>query len=307
MTTSLRSISFALLIAVISVAMIGSAFSQRPATTPSARTSQDIRAQVLARPVRTVPSPVHVPILKPIFDAVNAPAVDLRPEINKLGLAVRSQGSRGTCSVFAMTFLLEYMYAKNYSLKAPDFSEEYLNYGSNVAIGKTADGGFFDALDLGYQSYGMVAETLAPYKSSYNPPYKAGADLLKKGAALAPRLKAHFIKKWDVSTGLLGSQVLSIIVQLKAGRPVAAGLRWPKNFQTEKILGIEMVKTPPASGVVDGHSVAFVGYKASNGFPGGGYLIFRNSWGPAFGDSGYGYLSFHYAAKYTNDLVEYVK
>ena len=42
-------------------------------------------------------------------------------------------------------------------------------------------------------------------------------------------------------------------------------------------------------------------------FPGGGYLVFRNSWGTGFMDGGYGYMSFDYANKYTNDLLEYVK
>ena len=40
-------------------------------------------------------------------------------------------------------------------------------------------------------------------------------------------------------------------------------------------------------------------------FP-GGYLIFRNSWGNGFMEDGYGYMSFDYANKYTNDAVEYV-
>ena len=39
------------------------------------------------------------------------------------------------------------------------------------------------------------------------------------------------------------------------------------------------MKIPPPSGVFDGHSVAFVGYHSSKAFPGGGYFIFRNSWG----------------------------
>jgi len=69
-----------------------------------------------------------------------------------MGIAIRNQGNRGTCSVFAITFLLEYMYARNENYRSPDFSEEYLNYASNLAIGQYSDGGFFDALDLGYRT-----------------------------------------------------------------------------------------------------------------------------------------------------------
>ena len=63
---------------------------------------------------------------------------------------------------------------------------------------------------------------------------------------------------------------------------------------------------PAPADVFDGHSIAFVGYKVSDNFPGGGYLVFRNSWGNGFMEDGYGYMSFDYANKYTNDAVEYV-
>jgi C1A family cysteine protease len=65
------------------------------------------------------------------------------------------------------------------------------------------------------------------------------------------------------------------------------------------------MKTPPASGVFDGHSVALVGYKESTHFPGGGYFIFRNSYGEGFGAKGYGFMSYEYAKKYVNDAVAY--
>ena len=257
---------------------------------------------------RQVVKPEMIHIERPILTVDNQPDVDLRPEISSLGIAIRpNQGGRGTCSVFAMTFLLDFMYAKNYGMKNADLSEEYLNYVSNLAIGQQVDGGFFDQLDKGYQKYGMVNESLVPYKSSFDPNMNLRQAILTTGSALAPRLKPHFIKAWDVNTGLQASQLLAILFQLKQGRPVAAGLRWPKKFATEKIYGVTLMKTPPPSEVFDGHSIDFVGYKAAKAFPGEGYLIFRNSWGTGFGDNGYGYMSFDYAMKYVNDAVEYTK
>jgi hypothetical protein len=112
-----------------------------------------------------------------------------------------------------------------------------------------------------------------------------------------------------VSTGLTSLQLLSVIAQLKSGRPVAAGVRWPvkEKFAFEKVLGVPLIKMVPPSEVFDGHSIDFVGYKVSKSFPGEGYFVFRNSWGTAFGEKGYGYMSFDYAMKYTNDLVQYTK
>jgi hypothetical protein len=274
--------------------------------------AQDARPQTgnLKRNARLVVKPQLIRIERPVLTVDNKPDVDLRPEISALGIPVRpNQGARGTCSVFAMTFLLDFMYARHYGFKNADFSEEYLNYVSNLAIGQQADGGFFDQLDKGYQKYGIVNESLVPYKSLFDPNLKVSDAVLKSGSAVAPRLKQHFIKAWDVNTGLQASQLLAILFQLKQGRPVAAGLRWPKEgkFATEKILGVTLMKTPPPGDVFDGHSIDFVGYKASKAFPGEGYLIFRNSWGTGFGDNGYGYMSFDYATKYVNDLIEYTK
>jgi C1A family cysteine protease len=50
------------------------------------------------------------------------------------------------------------------------------------------------------------------------------------------------------------------------------------------------MKVPGPSGVTDGHSIDFVGFKQDRRFPGGGYLIFRNSWGTGFQEQGYGYI-----------------
>ena len=269
--------------------------------------SPEVIRRIRNRPARIVAKPFNIAIADIIVELANQPDADLRPKIKQFGIGIRNQGSRGTCSVFAMTFLLEYLYAKNQIFMNPDFSEEYLNYASNKAIGQYADGGFFDALGLGYQNYGIVNEAQAPYHSSYNPPFVASQSLLQTGEAISPRFKVNFIKPWDVTTGLLASQVQAIETQLKAGRPAAVGVRWPNNFQTETIHGIQLMKTPPANEVFDGHSIDLVGYKASNAFPGGGYFIFRNSYGTGFGADGYGFMSFDYAKKYVNDAVYYYK
>jgi len=269
----------------------------------SAPGNTQIRQRIIAKPTVLRFDP-------PLFSAETKPDVDLRQEIKTLGIAVRpGQAPRATCSVFAITFLLEYMYAKNFGFKSPDFSEEYLNYASNLAIGQKVDGGFFDQIDLGYQKFGIVDEVLAPYKSKFDPNAVLKPELLSKGNAIAPRLKPNFIKPWNVNTGLTSAQLSSVLAQLKSGRPVAAGLRWPFESQLtiERVEGVPLMKMVPATQVFDGHSIDFVGYRASKKFPGGGYFIFRNSWGTVFGDQGYAYMSFEYATAYTNDLIQYTK
>jgi hypothetical protein len=87
--------------------------------------------------------PFRVPINPVTFEPHNQPEVDLRPHIASMGITIRDQGNRGTCSVFAMTFLLEYAYGNHYGYRTPDFSEEYLNDVKNLATGDDWDGGFF--------------------------------------------------------------------------------------------------------------------------------------------------------------------
>ena len=175
--------------------------------------------QVRYRSVKAEPIRIHIdPVL---FDTVGKPEVDLRPSIASMGIAIRDQGNRGTCSVFAMTFLLEYAYGKHFGFKAPDFSEEYLNDVKNLATGDDWDGGFFTDIDKGYQGYGIVDARLDPYKSTFNPkfltsslptlrkPRRVGHPLYgiimgkAKSKAGAPGVRSHSQALWGWSASRL--------------------------------------------------------------------------------------------------------
>lgn len=234
--------------------------------------------------------------------------VDLRPTINSIGLGVRSQGSRGTCSVFTLTFLLEYAYATRLTTGSNDLSEEYLNYVSNLVSGTAADGDFFDNLDRGYQSWGIVSEASSPYQSM---PVTTIAQPVLDSGRLWTRFSADFIKPWDSTKGASLAQLDRAIAYLDRNLPIAFGGWWPNGsaWGTTLVGGIEVMNVPPLSEkstmVFDGHSVPLVGYRRDATFAGGGYFVFRNSWGPSWGDAGYGYMPFQYVLDYANDLVAY--
>ena len=59
---------------------------------------------------------------------------------------------------------------------------------------------------------------------------------------------------------------------------------------------------PPPNAVEDGHSIALVGY-VDDAKDKGGVFLFRNSWGPKWGNGGYGTMSYAYVRTYANDLV----
>ncbi|HEX7312955.1 MAG TPA: C1 family peptidase [Pyrinomonadaceae bacterium] len=238
----------------------------------------------------------------------STPQVDLRPTIQSLNLAVRAQAPRGTCSVFAMTFLLEYMYGTRLAVTANDLSEEYLNYAANQVSGENGDGDFFDRLDAGYQKWGIVPEASVPYQSAQVASVPQGA--LDAGR-LWTRFRVDFIKPWDSSKGASQSQLDQAVAYLDRNVPVAFGGWWPSDVEwgTTVVKGIEVMKVPAPSKkgttVFDGHSVPLVGYRRDSAFAGGGYFVFRNSWGSGWGDNGYGYMPFDYVLKFANDLVAY--
>ncbi len=80
---------------------------------------------------------------------------------------VRSQGSRGVCSIFSTTALMEHLYIAEGTLKNPDFSEQYLQW----AV-KTQVKAFTDTEGSNAQSnidaisrFGIPEETAWPYQT----------------------------------------------------------------------------------------------------------------------------------------------
>ena len=260
--------------------------------------------QRLYRPAAPVRIAFHPPIQL-------APMVDLRPEIEKLGLAIRDQGSRGTCSIFATTFLIEFRTSRDKNRENMDLSEEYLNWAKNQANHMDTDGGFFNLIINGYEQFGMVPLKQMPYESSFDsahPPQPSQAA--RSHARNFPRYPIVFIKQWDNTHGPSDAEFQTIKNTLKSGNPVATGIWWLANFETVTVAGVPLLKYYPRSAnsrsnppMFDGHSIDLVGYHEGPQYPGGGYFIFRNSFGPSFGDNGYGFVSFQYIREYANDAI----
>lgn len=270
-------------------------------------------------------TPVKIP-----YDKLKVKSIDLRPTIEQMGLAVKNQNPRGTCSVFASTFLLEYMTCKTRGLgistqtwpgdqkRSIDFSEEYLNSVANLArkqLGMTEqnpDGDTFQGCWWGYRDYGIVGEEWFPYQQTYDSNMQPDDFLLEMGK-LARFFKANIIFSENTPTitggspkGLNEGQLHSVISRLDDNIPVAFGVHISstltvKNFGSLSIWDDYSDETKNTCG----HSIAIVGYYSSIFVPSGGYLIFRNSYGGGWGDKGYGYLSFDFARKHVYDVVAY--
>lgn len=208
--------------------------------------------------------------------------VDLRTEINRRGIAIANQSPRPTCSVHAMTFLLEWGYTELCGPGMNNLSEEYLNHMTNVASGRTDDGDFFSYIAAGFDKYGIVTETEMPYSTSYNyANITVASDLISRGQVFTRpgvKLNGHFIKPNDGSVGMTDAQYKEVFQWLLRGIPVAIGRA---------------------------HSTVIVGFKYDASRPGGGTFIIRNSYGPNTDDHGYFYEDFESVKKSVNDVYVY--
>jgi hypothetical protein len=96
--------------------------------------------------------------------------------------------------------------------------------------GTTADGDFFDNLDRGYQGWGIVPETSAPYQSM---PVTTIAQVVLDSGRLWTRFAADFIKPWDSSKGASQAQLdraiarSRISIRISPWRSAAGGRRVP--------------------------------------------------------------------------------
>ncbi len=222
-------------------------------------------------------------------------SVDLRPAFDKLGLTRRTQGKRGTCSVFTVVGALEFAAAQEQH-HGERFSVEFLNWGANRITGENTDGSFFSDLWRAFAVYGICPEQAMPYRADFDPALAPTPEALAEAkSCLALGLRHHWIKEWNVKTGLTDGEFEAIKRTLSQGWPVCAGLRWPKH---PKWSG-DVLQMCPADEVYDGHSVLVVGYRDDTKEAGGGVLIFRNT-----SNGGRdGAMPYTYARAYMNDAV----
>jgi hypothetical protein len=227
---------------------------------------------------------------------------DLRPLFYKYGIEIYNQGDRGTCSVFALTGLLEFEYAKVEGRTVP-LSVEYLNWASNQITGINEDGSYFSDAITALRKYGISTNELFPYYDRNNTHKVEPSSVAVRDAKKRRGILAKWIKEWDPNTGMSLEQLTTVKNQILTEHPVAIGFRWPKKNEKYRQVVNGMMTVPPLEGVFDGHSVLMVGFKDDPDINGGGYFIFKNSFGKDYGEKGYGKMPYEYVLKYANDGV----
>lgn len=235
----------------------------------------------------------------------NAQEKDLRQLFEKYNIGVYDQGKRGTCSVFAITGLLEFEYAHTTGIFLP-FSVEFLNWASNQVTGEPEDGSYFSDALTALNKYGICVNDLFPYYIQNYTKSVAPSAVAIRDAKKRRIFSALWIKEWDPNMGMTDTQISEVKNQILNEHPVAIGFLWPKKEEQYSKIVNEMMYVPPREGVFDGHSVIIVGFKDDPGVQGGGYFVYKNSHGPD--ENGYGKMPYEYARQYANDgVVIYLK
>jgi len=279
---------------------------------PAAKTAPSpapvIRQPKLAAPAKGL-SKFETLLLKFGQPATVQSEVDLRPKFFQLELGVKNQGLRPSCAVFAIVSALEFQNAE-LTGKVEKFSEEYLIWAVRKTVRRlpaaaiTTPDNFTgkEFQDEGFSLTEVVAALRAygiPLQSSMPNTFGSNIAAIEDPApAIVQEARTHqrvFVQPLpgrDPTT-----LVNNIVHTLNAGLPVAVGMNWP---DARVVNGYLSAQKPSSD---SGHAVTLVGYKSPDGRLEDAYFIFKNSWGPKWGQGGYGTVTYGYLSKYLTDAV----
>lgn len=232
--------------------------------------------------------------------------VDLRPRFSELGLWVKDQGHRPSCAVFAIVSALEFQSAEATG-NAERFSEEYLFWATCKALDRPAaadtpsageenddqsDAGFsLQEVATALRAYGIPLRDKMPNQFSgkaENPP-----DAIIEEARHAGRISVHSLPGHDGAT-----LATHIIHALNMGIPVPIGMQWPDTRMWGNTFLDNQSTTQNR-----GHAVTIIGYRSKTGGIEDAVFTFKNSWGPRWGQSGYGVVTYGYLKKNLRSAV----
>ncbi len=234
---------------------------RRSDATEIARSAAALAVLLLAAVAPAQEGPASAPVTEP------PPAADLRPAFRKFGLEPRSQGPRGTCSIFTTCTAIEFALAK---VRGPGarLSPEFLNWAAGEVAGRPSDGNFFHNAIDGFRRFGICAERVMPYSRSFDAKAAPAPEALTEArgllAAEGTRLEIRWIVPWKPNRfGIDDATFHGILRILARGWPVAAG---------------------------SSHSRLIVGYRADPAADGGGAFLTLDSALARFAEVSFAYL-----------------
>lgn len=202
--------------------------------------------------------------------------IDLREQFPP----VYNQGKLGSCTANGIAGVYEFEEMKQKEEKVFVPSRLFIYYNerkANNTIGKDTGASIRDSV-MEISNVGVCPESLWPYditKFKDSPPQKCYDDATKHKCIEYKRV----------------NQDLQQLKQcLMEGFPMVCGIEVYKSFESPETMKTGIVQIPLAHEKhMGGHCIVIVGFDDNKK-----QFIFRNSWGPSFGENGYGYLPYDY-------------
>jgi C1A family cysteine protease len=216
--------------------------------------------------------------------------VDLRDQLSPID----DQGALNSCTGFAIVGLAEFQAKKSKSRPFIELSPSFIYKLELLAEGNVGEDtgarirtGMNILLD-----HGTCPESEHPYLT---PAEQANGERVHQWLSTMPTAddmqkaapyRVHTIKPVD--------DLADFKAALAKGHPVVFGMMCAKSFESDAVkkTGIVPVPDPAVEPLIGGHAIMAIGYDEAKQ-----QIIFRNSYSPAWGDKGYGYLPYAYFKK----------
>jgi C1A family cysteine protease len=218
-------------------------------------------------------------LIRPIT-APLPPSVDLR----HLCSPVRDQGKLGCCTGFAIATGMREFLEKRTTGKFVKMSPMFVYYEERKmenTVNQDAGAQPRDGMKV-LAKMGCSPERDDPYKIAdfEDPPSSKAIDD-------ATRFKIASYHRLSNLTDMQNC--------LAGGSGFVLGFEVFESFESEPVAKTgEMPMPQPNEKKLGGHAVFAAGYVTDSQWPGGGYLIIKNSWSTRWGDQGYFYMPFAY-------------
>jgi C1A family cysteine protease len=190
---------------------------------------------------------------------------------------VRDSGAEGSVDGFAVASALEYQ-LRVHRHATVRISPRYLYYYARKAGG----------LDVNSDSGATLANAMTALATKGAVTERAWPYVAGKYAQ-APPSGVAFAKHYSAEGRPLHGPD-DIKAALQRSGPVVAGMTLYESFQSPRVTATGVIPDPkPDDSVVGGHAICIVGYDDRKRL-----FKFENSWGPHWGDHGYGFVSYGY-------------
>lgn len=213
----------------------------------------------------------------------------LRPEYERLGVDVRDQGRRGSCTIFGVLSPLEFQLARNG--QADRLSERFAMWAANLYRGRTGGNESYSVGDVveALRIYGCTTESAHSGKYKDHGAVAAPSKDVQQDAGMRKDLHVQWLYTNEgVPNALPTEDVLtSICAILLTTNPVTLSLAWPNKV---RLSSTKIIQDGAAWN--HGHVVVAVGFRMTGSRYGGGLFELRNSWGERWGDDGYAFIAF---------------